>query len=350
MIFNRKIVALSSCAPFCFTFLTEAILFVPRALVRFTGIAILVIALPFSQAMAQYPDRPIRLVVPFPPGSSLDRMARLVADAMAAQLKGSMIVENVAGAGGVVGVDRVVQSAKDGYTLLFGTMGTLSINPHIYKDLKHNTLVDLVPIGPVANSTNALAIRTGLPVKTVQDLIRYGKANPGKLTYGSAGMGSSSHLAGVMFASMTGIDMLHVPYKGAAPALQDLVAGRIDLMIDPAGSYVNIVRDGRVTVLARTTRAKVPGLPDWPSLEEAGVPGFDLGVWTAMMAPSGTPPEAMGRLRPVLRQVMDDPQLQEKLLPNVPLALSLAEFERYLRSQHEHWGRIVKLSGAAGSQ
>ena len=325
-------------------------MFTLRAFFRFAGIAILALALPAGQAMAQYPDRPIRLVVPFPPGSSLDRMARLVADAMAAQLKGSMVVENVAGAGGVVGVDRVVQSTKDGYTLLFGTMGTLSINPHMYKDIKHNTLVDLVPVGPVANSSNALAIRTGLPVKTVQELIRYGKANPGKLTYASAGMGSSSHLAGVMFAAATGIDMLHVPYKGAAPALQDLVAGRIDLMIDPAGSYVNIVRDGRVTVLARTTRAKIPGLPDWPSLDEAGVTGFDLGVWTAMMAPAGTPADVIDKLRSVLRSVMSDSQLQEKLLPNVPLALSLAEFERFLRAQHEHWGRIVKLSGAAGSQ
>jgi len=328
----------------------EANMDFPREMVRIRQIAFALLLLTCGQAIAQYPERPIRLVVPFPPGSSLDRMARLVAEGMAGQLKGSMIVENVAGAGGVLGVDKVVTSPKDGYTLLFGTMGALTINPHIYKDLKHNTLVDLAPVGPVANSSNALAIRTGLPVKTVQDLIRYAKANPGKLTYGSAGMGSSSHLAGVMFASMTGIDMLHVPYKGAAPALQDLVAGRIDLMIDPAGSYVNIVRDGRVTVLARTTKAKIPGLPDWPSLDEAGVPGFDLGVWTALMAPAGTPAEVIEKLRPALRAVMGQPQLQEKLLPNVPLALTQAEFERFLRSQHEHWGKVVKLSGAAGSQ
>lgn len=320
-----------------------------RAFDRLTRVAFILL-LASGPAIAQYPDRPIRMVVPFPPGTSFDRMARMIADGMAGQLKGSMIVENVAGAGGVLGVDKVVTSPKDGYTLLFASMGALTINPHIYKDLRHNPLVDLTPVGPVASSTNALAVRTGLGLKNVRDLIQLAKANPGKLTFGSAGMGSSSHLAGVMFASMTGTDLLHVPYKGAAQALQDLLAGRIDLMIDPAGTYVNLVRDGRVTVLARTSKAMIPGLPDWPSLDEAGVPGFDLRVWTAMMAPAGTPAEAIEKLRPALRATMSNPQLMEKILPNAPMLLAPAEFERFLRDQHEHWGKVVKLSGAAASQ
>jgi tripartite-type tricarboxylate transporter receptor subunit TctC len=351
MIIDWENAALSSCAVFLYTFLTEAILFVPRVLVRLTAIAILAIALPCSHVMAQYPDRPIRLVLTFPPGSALDGMARLMADALGAQLKGSMVVDNVPGAGGVIGVDRVVASPKDGYTLLLATMGNLTINPHIYKNVKHNTLTDLVPVGPVAITSNALGVRAGLPVKTVSELIQYARANPGKLTYGSSGIGSSSHLAGVMFASMAGIDMLHVPYKGAAQALQDLIAGRIDVMIDPASSFVNIVRDGRVVVLARTTRMKVPTLPpEWPSLDEAGVPGFDLGTWIAVMAPAGVSAGVLERLRQALNAVVTQPQFPEKVQPSQPLVLTIPEFERYIRSQHEHWGRIVKLSGAAASQ
>jgi tripartite-type tricarboxylate transporter receptor subunit TctC len=328
----------------------EAVLIMSRALAQFTQIAVF-LALFASQALAQYPNRIIRLVVTFPPGSSLDGMARLVADGMGAQLKVSMVVENVAGAGGVIGVDRVVASPKDGYTLLFATMGNLTINPHIYKDTRHNTLTDLVPVGPISVSSNALGIRAGLPVKTVQELIQYGKAHPGKLTYASTGIGSSSHLAGVMFASMTGIEMLHGPYKGAVQAIQDLVAGRIDLMIDPAPSFVNIVRDGRVVVLARTARMKIPTLPpEWPSLDESGVPGFDLGTWTAVMAPVGIPADVLDRLRQAPRAMMAQPQITEKMLPSVPMAHTPPEFERFIRSQHEHWGKIVKLSGAAASQ
>lgn len=297
-----------------------------------------------------FPERPVRLVVPFPPGSTLDKVARLVAERLAEQLKGSVVVENVSGAGGTIGVQAVLGAPRDGHTLLYGTMGTLAINPHTYRQLPYDPLKDLVPVGGVTRTTNVLAVRLGLPVRNVAELIAHAKANPGKLTYGSAGVGSSSHLAGAMLASQAGIDLLHVPYKGSAPAQVDLLGERIDILMDQAGSYLPLSAAGKVRVLGVTSRSRFPKMPDWPSLHDAGVPGYELTVWNAIMAPAGTPAPRLEALRKALQVVTSNPAFAGAIAPDEPMGMPVEELDAYVRAEHARWARIVRESGAAATQ
>lgn len=311
----------------------------------------LALALSTLTASAQaYPERQVRLIVPFLAGSTLDKLARQVAERMGEQLKGTVVVENITGAGGVVGVQAVLNAPRDGHTLLMGTMGVLAINPHIYQQLPYDPLKDFVPVGGVTRTTNAVAVRPGLPVRNMAELVARAKANPGKLSYGSAGLGTSSHLAGAMLASLAGIELTHVPYRGSAAAQVDLLGDRIDILIDAAGNYTSLSAAGKLRVLASTSRARFPKMPDWPSVHDAGVPGYELTVWNAIMAPAGTPPARLEALRKALQAVTSTAAFSASIAPDEPLQMSVDELDRYVRTEHARWARIVKDSGAAGSQ
>lgn len=300
---------------------------------------------------AAFPDRSVRIVLPFPAGSSLDKRTRLMAARLADELKQSVVVDNVTGAGGSIGADAVLAAPRDGHTLLLGTLGILAINPHIYRQLKHDPLKDFLAIGPLSRTTNVLAVRTGLPVSNVKEFITYAKANPGKLSYGSAGLGSSSHLSAAMFASMAGINMVHVPYRGSANAITDFLGGRIDVMMDSASTYVPLVKSGKANVLGLTSRTRFVGLPaEWPSLHDAGVTGYDMSVWNGLMAPSGTPAASLEILRAALQKIIKSPDMAAAVAPDEVMQMNHVEFDALIRREHARWGVLVKESGAAGSQ
>ncbi len=304
-----------------------------------------------STPAAAFPERPVRLVVPFPGGSSLDKVARLVAARMATELKQPFVVENISGAGGTIGADAVLAAPRDGHTLLLGTLGIFAINPHIYRQLKHDPLKDFLPIGPLSRTSNVLAVRNGLPVNNVKEFIAYAKANPGKLNYGSAGVGSSSHLAAAMLASMTGIDLVHVPYRGAANVLTDLLGGQIDMAMDAAGTYVPLARSGKAKVLGLTSRSQFVGFPsEWTSLHDAGVTGYDVTVWNGIVAPAGTPAAHLEVLRVALQNVMKSPAVAAAIAPDEALRMTHQEFDALIRRENVRWGALVKESGAASSQ
>jgi len=303
-----------------------------------------------SASAQSFPERQVRLIGPFMAGSSLDKLARHVAERLGEQLKGPVVVENITGAGGVVGVQALLNAPRDGHTLLIGTMGVLAINPHVYKQLPYDPLKDFAVVGGVTRTTNVVAVRPGLPVRNMAELIARAKANPGKISYGSAGLGSSSHLAGAMLASMAGIEMTHVPYRGSAAAQVDLLGDRIDMLIDAAGNYMSLSAEGKIRVLASTSRSRFPKMPEWPSVHDAGVPGYELTIWNAIMAPAGTPPARLEALRKAMQVVTTNPSFSAAVAPDEPLQMSVDEIDRYVRAEHARWGRIVKESGAAVSQ
>lgn len=303
-----------------------------------------------SSAHAAYPEKPIRLVVPFAAGSGLDKVARTTALRLSQQLGQPVVVDNVVGAGGTLGVDHVLAAPRDGYTLLFATTGTMVINPHVYKRLRHAPLKDLRVISPVYMATNVLVVRRTLPVNTLAEFVAYARANPGKLTFGSSGVGSSSHLAGSMLQKMAGIEMIHVPYRGSAAASADFLGERLDVMLDSASQYVALAEAGKVKVLGVTSQRRFPDLPQWPTLGSAGLPGFDVTIWNAIMAASGTPQPAVNALRQAMSKVVSDPGFRVDVAPGAPMTMSPAEFEKFIVLENDKWKRLAQESGASDSQ
>jgi len=298
---------------------------------------------------AAYPEKPIHLVVPFPPGGGTDATARLVADAMSPLLGSNIVVENRAGAAGSIGAQHVADAAPDGYTLFFATMGALVINPYLYPNLRYDPIKDFTPIGTVGFSGNVLVVHPDVKAKSVKELIELAKAAPGKYTYGSSGVGSSSHLAGVMLESLAGIELTHVPYKGSAPAVTDLVGGRIDMMIDNIPSHVEFAKAGKVRPLAVSSIKPSPLFPGVPTMAEAGVEGYDVTIWYAILGPDGIPDEVTDKVSSALKQVLEQPEMQEKLVRIGSDALIMApdEFAAFIQKESEKWKKIVDQSGAA---
>lgn len=301
-----------------------------------------------TAAHAAYPEKPIHLVVPFPPGGGTDATARLVADAMSPILGGNIVVENRAGAAGSIGAQNVADAAADGYTLFFSTMGALVINPYLYKNLRYDPIKSFTPIGTVGFSGNVLVVNPDVKAKSVSELVALAKADPGKYTYGSSGVGSSSHLAGVMLESLAGIELTHIPYKGSAPAVTDLVGGRIDMMIDNIPSHVEFTKVGKVRPLAVSNAKPSPLFPGVPTMAEAGVPGYDVTIWYGILGPAGIPQEVTDKVSKALRQVLEQPAMQEKLVKigADPLIMSPDEFASFIKKENDKWEKIVAQSGA----
>ena len=300
-----------------------------------------------SPAFAQgWPSRPVRVVAAYPAGGSIDIVARLVSQRLGESLGQPFIVENKAGAAGNIGTDFVAKAAPDGYTLLMGSAAAISSAPNVYAKLPYDPLKDLLPIVLVANQPNALIVRPGLAANNVREFIALARANPGKLNYGSSGVGASQHMTAELFAMMTGVQITHVPYKGGAPAMADLISGQIDFMFDPVPTSIQVVRSGKVRALAVNSLRRSDVMPDLPSMAEAGLDGFELRGWIGLLAPANTSRDLVQRLNgEVLKMLAAD--LRGKLLE---LGLDVAggtpeQFAAFIREDIAKYGRIVKASG-----
>ena len=296
-------------------------------------------------AAQSYPNKPIRLVVTFPPGGAPDILARLFADR--AQLGQSVFIDNKPGAGGNIGAEFVAKAPADGYTLVMGTVGTHSINGALYSKMAYDMVRDFAPLGHVASAPNLLVVNNDLPVKNVADLISYMKANPNKLSFGSPGIGTSVHVSGELFKSMTGTTMQHVPYKGRQFAIPDLVGGSIQVMFDNMPSALPMAKDGKIRALAQTTATRSPAAPDVPTVAET-VPGFEATTWFAMFAPAGTPRDIVTRINSEMQRVFKLPEVADKLkaLGLEPWISSPEELARYQATEITKWAKVVKDSGA----
>jgi len=300
-------------------------------------------------AQAQsYPNKPIRLVCPFPPGGAVDIASRATAHTLSQLLGQPVTVDNRPGAGGNIGAEITAKSAPDGYTLLMTTSGIMGINPALYSKLPFDPIKDFAPISMLVSLNNVLVLHPSVPAKSVQEVIALAKAQPGKLTYASSGNGTSIHLSGELFKSMTGVDMLHIPYKGSSPAVTDLLAGQVNMMFDNIPSSLPHIKAGKLRALAVTGSKRSQLLPDLPTIAEAGVPGYDSYVWFGVVAPAGTPPEIIARLNAALVKTAATPEFRDRLtsqgydvLSSTPEQMAVS-----IRGEITKWGKVVKASGA----
>jgi tripartite-type tricarboxylate transporter receptor subunit TctC len=297
-----------------------------------------------------YPDHPVTFIVPFAPAGGTDILARLLAQKLEQALGKPFVVENRPGAGTVIATNFVAKSAPDGYTLMM-SVSSLAIDATLYKSLPYDPAKDLALVALIAKVPFVLVVNPSLPVNSVDDLIKLAKERP--LSYGSGGIGAFHHLAAALFASMAGIKMTHVPYRGTAPALTDLMGGYIQLMFADLGPALPLIKAGKVRALAVTTKQRVASLPDVPPLDEAGVPGFDAAAWQAVIAPAQTPQPILAKLNSQLNAIVatDDVHARMKDLGMIPIGKgSVEELQQFLQSEVEHWGKVVETAGLAHSE
>ncbi len=296
-----------------------------------------------------YPTKPVTIVVPFAAGGTTDILARIIGQALTAELGQSVIVDNRAGAGGNIGGQAAAKATPDGYTLFMGTVGTHAINASLYKKMPFDPIKDFAPLSRVANVPNLLVANPNQPFKSVKDLIAYAKANPGKVNFGSSGNGSSIHLSGELFKSLAKVDMVHVPYKGSAPAVTDLLGNQIAIMFDNMPSAIQHVRSGKLVPIAVTTAKRSPELPNVPTIAEAGLPGYEATSWFGMFAPAGTPAPVLAQLNKALVKVLNQADVAKKI--NEQGAETYSEtpeqFAAFIQAESAKWGKVVKESGAS---
>ena len=319
-----------------------------QALLALLGGALFALPAIAAAQTPAYPTKPIRLVVPFPAGGATDIFAREVAKHLTDAWGQSVVVDNRPGAGGNIGSELVAKAAPDGYTLEMGTVGTHAINASLYSKMPYDHVRDFVPVILVAGVPNVLEVNPALPVNSVQELIAYAKANPGKLNFASSGSGTSIHLSGELFKVMAGVQMTHVPYKGSAPALQDLIGGQVQLMFDNLPPSLPQIKAGKLRALAVTSAARAPALPDTPTVAEAGLPGFEASSWFGVLAPAGTPPEIVNKLNAEIAKWLASPGAKEKLA-NVGANIAGGtpeDFARHIQAETTKWAKVVKESGA----
>jgi tripartite-type tricarboxylate transporter receptor subunit TctC len=298
-----------------------------------------------QSALAQdYPQGPLTMIVPFAPGGSTDIIGRMVAERLSAVLKQPVVVENRAGAGGNIGAMAVAKAKPDGRTMLFGTTGILSINEFIYPNPGYKIGQDLIPVVYATSISNVLILNKNLPVASVADLIKLAKEKPGKLSFGSSGAGSSTHLSGELFKVMAGVDITHIPYKGSSQALIDLMGGQIDMIFDNAPSAVPLLESGQVKALAITSMEPLSVLPQVSTMDQAGVKGYESLSWTGIVVPGGTPPAVIERLNHEVNLILQEPQVLKKLdeLGARPTGGSQQAFAAHIESERTKWGKIVR--------
>ncbi|WP_295642761.1 tripartite tricarboxylate transporter substrate binding protein [uncultured Methylibium sp.] len=320
---------------------------------RRSVLALLAAAPAGLHAQAAWPAKPVRIVVPFAAGGTTDILARALAPELQKAFGQAFVVDNKPGAGGNVGAAEVARSAADGHTLLMGTVGTHGINAALYPKLPYDPIKDFVPVSLVAAVPNVLVMNPAkaeqLGIKGVPDLIKYAKANPGKLNMASSGNGTSIHLSGELFKSMTGSFMVHFPYRGSGPALLDLIGGTMDLMFDNLPSAMPQIRAGKLKALAVTSAERSQALPDLPTIAEAGpVKGYEASSWFGLLAPAGTPMDIVTRLQQETAKALGAPALKERLLSQgaIPSGNTSAEFAKLIDSETKKWAQVVKVSGA----
>lgn len=309
-------------------------------------VAAALLALAAASAGAAYPERPVRLVVPYSAGGSTDAVARLVGARLTERMGQQFVVDNRTGAGTLIGTEIVARSAPDGHTLLMATP-PLAVNPSLRDKVPYDLDRDFAAVTNVAASSNLLVVHPSVPAKSTSELIALLKANPGKYDYGSSGVGGAGHLAMALFVSMAGVDAVHVPYKGGAPAVTDLVAGRLSMMMANLTTAQPHIRAGRLRALGIGTRARSKLFPDIPTLAESGVPGYEANNWNGVVVPAGTPKTVIERLHREIVAVLHEPVVAERMAKSAlePIGDSPAEFARYLKSEAKKWGKLVKSAG-----
>jgi tripartite-type tricarboxylate transporter receptor subunit TctC len=297
---------------------------------------------------AAFPNKPITLVIGFPAGGPLDLHARLLQERLAAALGTQIIIDYRSGAGGTVGAQAVAKSAPDGYTLLLANTGTMVINPALYPKNPYDTLRDFVPVARTAQQPLAMLVHPSVPARTMQEFIAYAKARPGQLNYGSAGNGGISHLVPEMFKRATGLFMVHIPYRGSAPAFTDLISGQVQFMAESIPQAAQYAQQGRVRALAVTSRARNPALPEVPTLIEVGLKDFEVVGFYGILAPASTPRDVVARLSGAFRATLESPDVRGKMVSQGadPAFLDSDAFARFLAAEMPRWARAVKDSGA----
>jgi tripartite-type tricarboxylate transporter receptor subunit TctC len=310
---------------------------------------ILAAALAASSAHADvYPSRPIRFVVAFPPGGGTDIIARSIAQKLAERLARQVLVDNRPGAGGNIGTDIVAKSAPDGYTMLMGSAGPLAINSSLFASMPFDPQRDLAPVTLAASTPNLLVVHPSLKVATVKELVELARAHPGEINFASSGHGTPAHLAGELFNSMAGVKLVHVPYKGAAPALADLLGGQVQLMFSTMPPALPHVKDGKLRALAVTSAKRSPATPNLPTVDEAALPGFEANTWHGVVLPAGTQPAIIARLNREIVAILHLPEIVERLSSQgaEPVGSTPEEFAAYIRSETKKWAKVVRESGA----
>ena len=303
----------------------------------------------FAAAAAEqsYPSRPIRFIVPFPPGGGNDIVGRIVAQKLAEGLGQQVVIDNRGGAGGTIGTDITAKAIPDGYTMLVNNI-SLAVNHTLFTKLPYDTLKDLAPVSLIGRQPNVVVVHPGLPAKSMRELLDLARAKPGQLNYGSGGNGTASHLATEMLKLMTRTDIVHVPYKGLGPALTDLIGGRLEVIISTLASALPQLKAGKLRPLAVTTARRSSFFPDLPTMHEAGVKGYEFSTWYGLLVPAGTPQAIVDRLSRETRKAVGTPAVTEQFVAQglEPAASSPHEFGAYLRSEVAKWGKVIRASGA----
>jgi tripartite-type tricarboxylate transporter receptor subunit TctC len=295
-----------------------------------------------------FPNKPITLVVPFAAGGGTDIAARIIGPKMSELLGQNVIIENVAGAGGNVGTNRVAKSAPDGYTILMGTISTHAINPAVFKSMPHDPVKDFAPISLLVLVPSVLTVSKNFPANNVKELIDRLKAEPDKHSYASSGVATPQHLGGELFKTMTGTQMQHIPYRGGGPALQDVASGKVAMIFDNLPSSAELIRGGQVRGFAVTTKTRSPAFPDMPTMEEAGLPGYEIYSWNALFAPAGTPKDVIARINDAANKAIKDPVVARRLmdLSNVIVGTTPEALAEHVGKEIAKWGPVAKASGA----
>jgi tripartite-type tricarboxylate transporter receptor subunit TctC len=320
---------------------------------RCAVVAFVILALAHATAAETYPSRPVTIVAPYAAGGGADLIARLMAQKLAERLGQSFVVENRLGAGGVIAASSVAKATPDGYTLFMGASTQLAIQVTLHKTLPYDPAADFAPVALVASVPFVLIVNPSLPVHSVTELIALAKQKPGQLTFGSSGVGGPPHLFTELLKTMTGIEMTHIPYKGTAQAMTDVIAGHVPIIFSDLAPAIPQLKAGRLRALGISSAVRFAGMPDIPPLAEVGVPGFDAVSWLALVAPAATPAEVVDKLHATVKQIMAEPAVQQKFvdLGNIPLVSPPPdELRRYVKSEIVRWGDVVRKAGLAGSE
>ncbi|OYW09566.1 MAG: ABC transporter substrate-binding protein [Rhodospirillales bacterium 12-71-4] len=315
------------------------------------GAAAGALAAPAALAQGAWPNRPIRLIVPFPPGAANDTLGRAMADQLTPRLGQPVVVENRGGAGGTIGSEVVARAAADGYTLLLGHIGTLAVNAAMYPNLTYSPVRDFAPVAMIATTPNVLVVNPKQPFQTLKQLHDFAKANPNRVRYCTAGNGSAGHTVMLAFLQATGLEMEHVPYRGLGPALNDLVAGHVDVTWGGAPTVMPLARQGLLRALGVSSAQRVPSLPDLPTAAETVAPGFDTVPWYGIAAPSGTPPEIINRLNREINASLNTEAVAARLRQDgaEPAPRTPEQFGTFIRSEVTRWGELIRAAGVTAN-
>ena len=317
-----------------------------RAAVAAVAAAIVYTA-PDALHAQSYPARSVTLVVPSAAGGGTDTIARLIGDQLSKQLGQSFVVENRTGAGMLVGTTAVAKAAPDGYTLLVGLNGNMAVNPSLFAKLPYDSIADFVPVAMLATYPFLVVVNNDLPVKSIKELIAYLKSNPGKVDYASAGNGTGQHLAPELFKMMTGTQMAHIAYRGAQPAYQDVISGRVPVFFDNMSTAMSLAKGGKVRALAITSKKRSPLMPELPTIDEAGVPGYEYHTWFGLWAPKGTPQPIIDKLSAEITKALADPTIRQRIAAGAgePSAMALKEIAPFMKAEIVKWAEVVKRAG-----